>query len=97
MSHPCPYCASELRPVYVITSGGIWYCNSPNYLIDFLRSTIDTIEQLKPDPDNPMTCIIGNLGYRSGSWPKQGMYCIACGTLIMKTVGGVILESGNSP
>ncbi len=78
-----------MHHVYVITSGGVWFCESKEYL-EYHVAGVPTAEgdrMREVNKATPMHCVIGASGYNKGhgTWPKDGLYCIDCGTISVKT------------
>lgn len=85
----CPYCDSPLQEVYVITNGGMWFCESREYLEYHVAGgppdLRDRMAQLSRE--KPLHCVIGSSGYTKGygTWPKHGFYCSSCGAITIQT------------
>lgn len=75
--------------VHVITNGGVWFCESREYLQYHIGAIPDSEAKRMREINKttPMHCVIGNSGYTQGhgAWPKDGLYCEECGTIAIKT------------
>ena len=89
---PCPYCDSPMAAVHFIIGGGVWYCESKEFLdlhcSDF--SALDDADKRRMrtlNKQHPLHCIIGGSGFHdlNATWPKSGLYCNSCGTFTIKT------------
>jgi hypothetical protein len=84
----CPVCNSALYRVYVITNGGVWLCESSEYL-DWMvaeRPDSESDRMAKINRASPLHCVIGSSGYtKDGTWPKDGFYCTKCSTICIVT------------
>src|SRR5688572_13768904 len=80
----CPYCDSPMRVAWFLIGGGVWFSESRDRAMRFGLP----LEQRKPDEGShsPVHCVIGERGHRGpGTWPKEGLYCERCGTIVVKT------------
>ncbi len=78
-----------MHHVYVIASGGVWFCESKEYL-EYHVTGVPAAERdrmREVNKSTPMHCVIGSSGYTKGygTWPKDGLYCTNCGTIAVKT------------
>ena len=92
MPKPCPYCDSPLVAVHFIIGGGVWFCESKEYLTlhctryDALTDA-DKHRLRELNKSHPLHCIIGGSGFRSehATWPKEGLYCENCGAFVVRS------------
>jgi hypothetical protein len=81
----CPFCSSSMQAVYVITNGGVWFCESKEYL-DYVvagRPSEESERMMRLNREAPMHCVVGSSGYTKGygKWPKSALYCVQCGAI----------------
>jgi hypothetical protein len=89
----CPYCQSEMLPVFVMISGGVWLSQSRARIRrvgrvsrdGFLPPSEEELTQSRVDEhEPPLHCVIGGSGYKAGTWPKDGLYCPNCHAFVVK-------------
>jgi hypothetical protein len=82
----CPYCGHEMSKVFVKISGGVWLSESTERIRRACGQVDDEQLQEPVNPDEPpLHCVVGNKGYKSGTWPKDGLFCLNCLTFTVKT------------
>lgn len=87
----CPYCDSPMAAVHFIIGGGVWYCESREYLTlhcsDYgALKDADKQHMRELNRKYPLHCIVGGSGFRDvhATWPKPGLYCRSCGAFTIK-------------
>ena len=86
----CPYCGTAMTEVFVITNGGVWLSESKKRMLERLgpyapETSDDTMST--DDTRADVHCVIGDKGYRTGSWPKDGMFCSKCYSFVVRRNG----------
>ncbi len=80
----CPSCGESMETFFTILSGGLWLCESLEYLqqyVKFLRS--EGSDYQPPDGKTPLHTIVGGRGYLTGQWPKKALRCQKCSTVVL--------------
>jgi hypothetical protein len=78
----CPCCGETMEEFSAILSGGLWLCNSPDYLRRYLEFlAVEGKGELPSNAKTPLHTIVGGRGYRFGTWPKDALRCDKCGTV----------------
>ena len=83
----CPYCGTPMTKVFVITNGGVWLSESRKRMQEHLGSYASETSEGATSTDDTLAdvhCVIGDKGYRTGTWPKDGMFCSNCYSFIVK-------------
>jgi hypothetical protein len=84
----CPYCGQRMVRVFAALSGGVWLCESRETMawhVGVHKGEIPVPEgTVTVHPHPPIHCVIGNSGYKVGSWPKEGLFCHGCNTFVIR-------------
>ncbi len=88
IAETCPYCGGVLTRGFVALSGGLWFSASE----DRMRAFIDghLTGDLSWFDENPVATraefhtMVGGRGFRSGKWPREGLICESCNTVVLK-------------
>ena len=82
-------CGDAMHHVHVITNGGLWFCESEEYIRYHMGQFPDADAERMREINRamPMHCVIPSSGYTkgSGTWPKDGLWCAKCRTIAVKT------------
>ena len=79
----CPQCAQPMASVYIVLNGGAWLSESRAVMKNHIALHLGEVHL--QDRSQPHICVLPNSGYRVGTWPKEGLYCEACGCMVIKT------------
>lgn len=67
---------------YSILSGGLWLCESLEYLRQYVKVFRNEVKaSLPPNEETPLHTIVGSRGYHTGRWPKKALRCKVCNTV----------------
>ena len=77
----CPYCDGPVVFVFISMSGGVWLSESKAIMEQLISGEVTLGSETG---SQPIHCMIGGSGYRSGSWPIDGLLCKNCLTFIVK-------------
>jgi len=89
----CPVCETDMVPVFVMMSGGVWLSESRARIRrigrvsreGFLAPSEEELVQTRVDEhEPPLYCVIGGSGYKAGTWPKDGLHCPNCHSFLVK-------------
>jgi hypothetical protein len=78
---PCPSCGTIMVQVYLLIGGGVRLSQSKKDIESLLA--FHKGENFEWRQETPVQCVIGNRGYLSGTWPKNGLHCPACHTFVV--------------
>jgi hypothetical protein len=85
----CPYCGTVMTNVFVITNGGVWLSESKGRMRERLGLDYSQVNEGETPVDSTVAdvhCVIGDRGYRSGTWPKDGMFCNNCYAFLIRGI-----------
>jgi hypothetical protein len=90
----CPYCGQVMKRGYFLISGGVIFAESTATLGPLFANKADIEGKLEGEKTNPLNVIVSAKGWRLDpqNWPKPGMFCQACLTIVMKIRKG---QGGN--
>jgi hypothetical protein len=91
---PCPYCGSGLSEAWYAIKDTVLFSQSKQSMVDFVASRGGKRLEQSGDPasqtemvaseDERYHVVVGSSGWQRGRWPKEGLYCKQCGTMIVK-------------
>lgn len=85
MNKNCNYCDEVMIEVSVVAGGGIWLCQSREFLENYVQARRSILTEVAPmKQDAPLICVVGNSGYLYGEWPKEGLFCEKCRSVVIK-------------
>jgi hypothetical protein len=89
MKYRCALCKGIMKQVFVACGGGVWLSESSDRVSRVIqRYKIHADMSPKPAAENepPLYCVIGSSGSRNVSSPFHGLYCPACGAVLIESL-----------
>ena len=83
----CPNCGGEMSEGYFIIGGGVWWCESHEYLEYHVSDDPPLDEMQRLNRKFPLHTIVSSRGYRNNEkWPKSGQFCknSKCLTMVIR-------------